>query len=141
MTAPPQPPFIGPAAIVQGPAAAALAKAIDRDAVNAEFVRLGYPEHVRELALASLAAINLAGLAWKRRHRSESGTGSGSAGPQPATVETMSTADAAARLGVSESMVRRLARQGAIEGRLVASRWLIDAASVDAHIQRKAGHQ
>ncbi|MFN3003027.1 helix-turn-helix domain-containing protein [Mycolicibacterium wolinskyi] len=51
------------------------------------------------------------------------------------------TADAARRLGITANGVRDLMRRGRLVGRRAGGRWLVDAASVDAHAARTAARR
>lgn len=89
---------------------------------------------VRELA-CSLAELEEAARQWAERFREVEGSGSGtaelvSAEPDARSGHELTTTEAAALLGVSDSLVRRWCR----EGRLVAVQrgglWVIDRGSV-----------
>jgi excisionase family DNA binding protein len=55
--------------------------------------------------------------------------------------DDIGTAEAARRLGITSNGVRDLARRGRLEVRRAGHRWLVTAASVDAHARRQAALQ
>lgn len=55
--------------------------------------------------------------------------------------DDMGTAEAARRLGITSNGVRDLARRGRLDVRRIGHRWLVTAASVDAHAARQAAAQ
>lgn len=55
--------------------------------------------------------------------------------------DDIGTAEAARRLGITPNGVRDLVRRGRLGVRRAGGRWLVDAASVDAHAARKAARQ
>jgi excisionase family DNA binding protein len=66
------------------------------------------------------------------------------ASPEPGTGATMAGADMvvedlAARLGVTGSYVRRLARTGVLPGRRVGAAWVFDSRAIEAFEKRRAG--
>lgn len=51
---------------------------------------------------------------------------------------TLTMKEATQRTGYSQGWLRRLLGEGRLRGEIVGSRWIIDAADLDAHLARMA---
>lgn len=142
----PQPPNIR-GALVAGPAAYALSRALDRDEIAERLDARGLSEQWREHALLALEAIDREALAWREQVMSASGRDSGYRSDTVASSEEMehghgfiTIAAAADRLGYTARHVRRLANSGDLAGCRDGRDWQLDAAAVE-HFARTRGER
>ncbi|MGI8515381.1 MAG: helix-turn-helix domain-containing protein [Acidimicrobiia bacterium] len=131
---PPRQLIDGPAAVVGGPAALALAAFLRR--YQREWRELAPPYAQASIEVAdTVAAICLAADMFKRRQLPDGASGSlPNAAPRlPSSVvdDWLSVKEAADRLRRSERWVRRLLEDGRLSGRKVNGRWLVDAESLE----------
>lgn len=120
----------GPAVVVPARVAAALAGFLLR--YEREWREFAAPYAGVELASVRMALEDAARIATPGNRllpESETGTQSLSMGE-----DTVTTDEAASRLGVGSRRVRQLLASGELTGRLVAGRWMVDAAAVEERL-------
>lgn len=84
---------------------------------------------------------------FSQRRAGVNATSSATTGPSSSAVEIgtaqhserepLTTADAAARLGITPNAVRELRRRGVIQGERIGGRWQFDAADIERRAKRK----
>ncbi len=129
-------PFLDPpAAIVHGRAAVGVAWLLQR-AVNRGDLA-GLPGGVHGDTVAAIQAVDLAARAWGRRTAAVTGRTAEPSAPDPSvsTHDTVTAAEAARVLRLSQRRVRDLAAAGL--GRKAAGGWLLDRGAVEAEAKRR----